>query len=302
MAREPQLLIATGEMGVGKSFVTNQLLGPYQQGGRKLLIFDPNNEESYLRYKALYFDILEIQRAKQEEKKRLTRIVTQSEKNIINLPPGCAIRIVPMTIYGDKMTAAQMKLTMITILENFRGGMVLLEDVNKYITNFEQSDVLGAFKAIRHQSQDIIMHMQSLNPLRPIHYEAASVIRLHYDGIDVAKIKTKVADHYTILKISQLIVQKEYLAGNNRFFCYVHLKAKKIKGVTFDQFATACIRYLTTHKAELRDIASEVAFRNKRSSPSHADVSAAMQEWIRQHYYFLPDEQIPKATNRINKL
>ncbi len=211
-------MIATGQMGVGKSFVTNQLLSAYENSGRKIVIFDPNNEDIYYRYKQLHFDILEVERAKIREKREHTRIITASEKNIQHLPNICVVRIPPFTIYGDKMNASQMKLTMITLLENFRGGLLFLEDVNKYISNFQKEEVLGSFKAIRHQSQDIIMHMQSISPLRPIHFEAASVIRMHYDGFDVAKIKDRLQNNYSLLKIAQLIVEDEYLKGNIRFF------------------------------------------------------------------------------------
>jgi hypothetical protein len=278
--REAQLMIATGQMGVGKSYVTNQLLSAYEKSGRKIVIFDPNNEDIYYRYKMLHFDILEVERAKIEERKKHIRIITQSEKNIQGLPNSCVVRIPPFTIYGDKMNTAQMKLTMIALLENFRGGLVFLEDVNKYISNFEREEIKGAFKAIRHQSQDIIMHMQSLSPLRPIHFEAASVIRMHYDGFDVAKIKDRLGNNYALLKIAQLICENEYLNGNQRFFCYVHLKKRHIKGISPAQFNMACFHFLTSHRAEFRDLAFTIAHKAGRNTPLHQDNEKAMREWV----------------------
>jgi ABC-type oligopeptide transport system ATPase subunit len=282
-------MIATGQMGVGKSFTTKKLLAAYEKSGRKIIIFDPNNEDVFHRYPALHFDIMEVERAKERERKEHTRVITQSIKNIINLPDGVVVRIAPFTIYGDEMNTTQKKLTMICLLENFRGGMLLLEDVNKYISNFQKEEVLGAFKAIRHKSQDIIMHMQSISPLRPIHFEACSVIRLHYDGFDVAKIKDRLSNKYALLKIAQLIVEEAYLKGLERFFCYVHLKKNQIKGVSYEQFYTACFKFLTSHRNEFRHLAFSLAHRNGRSSPSHSDNEKAMVQWIGEHLHFVPD-------------
>jgi hypothetical protein len=183
------------------------------------------------------------------------------------------------------MNVTQMKLTMCVLLENFRGGLVFLEDVNKYISNFEKEEIKGAFKAIRHQSQDIIMHMQSLSPLRPIHFEAASVIRMHYDGFDVAKIKDRLGNTYALLKIAQLICESEYLNGNPRFFCYVQLKQRQIKGITREQYNKACFNFLTSHRAEFRDLAFTIAHQNGRNAPHHQDNELAMKEWVTKNSF-----------------
>jgi DNA helicase HerA-like ATPase len=102
--REAQLMIATGQMGVGKSFVTNQLLSAYEKSGRKIVIFDPNNEDIYYRYKQLHFDILEVERAKIREKERTYQNYYSSQKRISRTCPIVVwYAYLPFTIYGDKM-------------------------------------------------------------------------------------------------------------------------------------------------------------------------------------------------------
>lgn len=292
--REAMLMIATGHMGVGKSHTTRAMLEPYVKAtGRKILIFDPNNEDVYRMFPSVHFDVFEVQKAKIREKKEVGRFITPSERNIRNLKPGQIRRIEPFTIFGDKMNHEQMQATMLAICQNMHDGLILLEDVNKYISNFEAEEIKGCFKAIRHQSQDMILHCQSLSPLRPIHYEATSVIRMHSDNFDAAKIRGRLADFYEPIKITQLIVRGEYMKGNTRFLCYLQPIAKKIKGVTYAQFCDAARQYLTSNKEAFRDTAYTVAAQNHRSAPVHADNVLAMEQWISQHEYYLPDNVRP---------
>ncbi len=292
--REAMLMIATGHMGVGKSHTTRAMLEPYVRAtGRKILIFDPNNEDVYRMFPSVYFDVFDVRKAKIREKNENCRIVTPSERNIRNLKPGQIRRIEPFTIYGDKMNHEQMQATMLAICQNFHNGLILLEDVNKYISNFEAEEIKGCFKAIRHQSQDMVLHCQSLSPLRPIHYEAASVLRMHSDNFDASKLKGRLADFYEPIKITQLIVRGEYMKGNTRFHCYLQPIAKKIKGVTYAQFYGAARQYLTSNKDAFRDTAYTVAAQNRRSTPNHADNVLAMEQWIGEHLYYLPDNVRP---------
>ena len=138
--REAFVTIATGLMGIGKSYVSEQVIKAYAKANpnRSILIFDPNFEDTWNTFPSVHFDILEIQRAKKQEKKTGTRIITDSEKNISKLPPGIRI-IVPFTIYKERMNTEQMQLTMITICNSFRNGLVMLEDVNKYTISFEMN-------------------------------------------------------------------------------------------------------------------------------------------------------------------
>lgn len=282
--RETMLMIATGQMGVGKTYTTEQDLQPYCQRHRKerkVLIFDVNNEEYFLQYKTVLFDIEEIQAAKVAEKKLKKRIITKSEKRIGLLAPGQIRRVAPFTRSGVPMNKVQQRLTFEVLLENFRSGLVFFEDVNKYISAFADDRVTGSFKAIRHLSQDIILHMQSMLPVRPLLIEAAYVFRMHYDGVDLRRMKDRLGSSYEILRLAQLIVDDEFLnKGNPRFYCYVYHKIKKLKGVSEEQFEYACQKYLIENKNATELLAHESAREARRLKPNFDDKEKARHQWI----------------------
>ncbi len=215
MKRETSLMIATGRMGVGKSYETiHNMIPAYYNAHklkRKVLLFDVNNE--FGKVKTVAFDVEEIQAARKLEKKKNTRIMTKSEKRIASLYPGQIRRVVPFTKHGYGMNTAQKRLTFESLLDSYHGGLIHFEDVNKYITRFQDDKVTGAFKAIRHNNQDITLHMQSMNPVRPLLLEAATCFRMHYDGIDLntPKFDSRFGSHAEIFRLAQLVVWDEFL-------------------------------------------------------------------------------------------
>lgn len=278
-------MIATGRMGVGKSYETiNKLIPSYyarHKKKRKVLLFDVNNEFSDI--KSIAFDVEEIQAARKAEKKRNTRILTKSEKRIAALFPGQIRRIVPFTRHGYPMNTEQKRLTFESLLESYRGGLIHFEDVNKYISSFQDDKVTGAFKAIRHNSQDITLHMQSMNPVRPLLLEAATCFRMHYDGIDlnVNKFESRFGSHAEIFRLAQLVVWYEFLEEDNpRYFCYVYHQSKKLRGISEAQFERAAREYLVRHKKVIEPTALLIAEENRRQRPNADDIAKAKFQWI----------------------
>jgi hypothetical protein len=295
--RETFLTIVTGMMGVGKSYTTRKILDAYKKTGRKILIFDPNDEDTYHDIKTLYFDVLEYEKARRQEAKQGGRIITESEKAIANLPEGEVRRIVPYTKYRDKMNFEQMQLVLVAMTQNFRGGLLILEDINAYISNFESEEIKGAFKNIRHKSQDIIMHCQSLSPLRRIHFEACRRLRMHYDGFNLDLMKDRLEGNFALLKIAQLIIEHEYFEGNERFFLHVETKKKKIIGVNASQFRLAVEKYLTSNKWEFREMADRIAHNNGRQTPGYSDQRLAREEWIKLNWRYI---DAPYTLEKVN--
>ena len=48
------------------------------------------------------------------------------------------------------------------ILQDYKGGLLLVEDVNKYVGDYLPNDLVGALCTNRHSSLDIILHFQSI--------------------------------------------------------------------------------------------------------------------------------------------
>lgn len=289
--REAQLLIATGTMGVGKTHQTKILIDLYRKylPNRRVLIFDPNNEDFWKDIPSLAFDITEIMKAKQLDKKSFGNTITNSHRNIMNFKG--ARRILPFDKYGEPMSIEQMKATMLAIMKVYKGGLVLLDDINKYISNFEATDVKGMFKAIRHSSQDVIIHMQSIDPLRKIHYEACSTLRYHRDTIGIDILRPKLGERYDLFKIAHAC-QEQLLEIDQRAFIYIYPQAKQI-GLPLapekakQVFDYACRNYVIENDKLIRPKAKQIAFANNRRKPSMEDEKQAMAMYVAENQRML---------------
>ena len=73
-----------------------------------------------------------------------------------------ARRIRPFMEDGQKMTIREIQETLFEILRHYRGGLLLIEDINRYISDQLPNDVVGAICTNRHSDTDIILHFQSI--------------------------------------------------------------------------------------------------------------------------------------------
>ena len=142
MAREPKLLVAVGKKGVGKSYTTLKMIENYVLGNpskgvppRRVLILDVNDE--YQHIKAI----------------RIQDVTLFSVHPLIEVR-----RIRPFLDDGRKMTLDDIAQTLFIVLETFRNGLLLVEDVNKYISDTMPNDLVGAICTNRHIGVDIIIH------------------------------------------------------------------------------------------------------------------------------------------------
>jgi len=109
MGREPKLLVAVGKKGVGKSYTTKQMMQQYAYVNpkRRVLILDVNDE---------YYDI------------KALRI---QDVALFSVHPTIEIRrIRPFLDDGKRMTLDDIASTLFIILETFRNGLLLVEDIN----------------------------------------------------------------------------------------------------------------------------------------------------------------------------
>ena len=53
------------------------------------------------------------------------------------------------------------------ILNDYRGGLLLIEDINRYISDYLPNDLVGAICTNRHTDTDIILHFQSVGRVSP---------------------------------------------------------------------------------------------------------------------------------------
>ena len=163
-------------------------------------------------------------------------------------------RVVNYCKDGKLMNLDQMNDTALDLMEHFTDGMLCLEDMNVYLHGSQQKRFLSEFVRVRHKGVDLAMVMQSFRVVDPKMWSQCSLLRLHktFDNLD--GIKEKIPDQYEILKIAQLIVNKQYQIGNIRYFLYVNMRNNTIQGCSEKSFIEGCRNYLSLNPSEVKEM------------------------------------------------
>lgn len=239
--REALLGIAIGKKGVGKTYTTLELIQDYLQDnpvtgkkGRKVLILDVNNEfvdvkkdqnPNFAHVKAIHLDDI----------KKFTLSSKVEPRRVSVMKPE-----------GGKMNLIELAEALHHILENYQNGLLLIEDINKFVSDSLPNDLIGSIITQRHVSVDVITHFQSVGKAaHPKLWANCNWLRFHYCGDSVERHKTKFAQDIQHLKIIEKMVEIEYLSGNKRFYAYLDKDEGKIRGkFTKVQFQKAIFEYL----------------------------------------------------------
>lgn len=250
--REPQLLIATGTKGVGKTYTTCGVIEEYltpdihkKKKPRKVLIFDANGEYSNqeitkngFRFRTKVLALKDL-----EDWSKQKRIEVR--------------RILPVDADGNELGTESYPEVLAVILHYFRGGMLVLEDINKYLTETRDAKIIGALTTNRHRDLDIYIHLQSLSALTTRMWQNTNAVRFHYQLDDIDRYKARIPN-YELLKITQLMVNEKYFKGNERFYVYAMTQNNKIIGkYSKKDFIIACRQYHEMHPSKVKMIAQK---------------------------------------------
>ncbi len=222
--REPMVIIAAGKKGVGKSVATIEMIYRYISGNqkkgvsaRKALIFDVNDEFSNFWYHGQQHNIRAI-----------------AIKDILrySVHPKVEVRrIRPFWDDGRKMSLDDMSEVLGIILENYKNGLLLVEDPNKYVSDSLKSDLVGSLATVRHIGIDLIAHYQGIGrAANPKILSNTKVIRLHKTNDTVSRHKNKFEEKAEILSIAEAIVNKKYNEGDKRYYLFVDVDDSRITG------------------------------------------------------------------------
>lgn len=227
--RETKVGVACGRKRIGKTFTTLQQIDDYVRGnpaegiiGRKALVFDVNNEFSQIPHIGI------------------------NQIKLFSVHPTIeARRILPFFANGEKMTLNDLADTLQIILRDFSGGLLLIEDINKYISDSQPNDLIGAICTNAHSDVDIIMHYQALGRLTPKMWQNINWVRFHKNSSSIDSIKNKLDEKYEIFKLTEYMINHQYQIGNTRYYLYIDLDIEKIKGLyTREMFVDAIENYL----------------------------------------------------------
>ena len=232
--REALLGVAIGKKGIGKSYTTEQIISAYIKGGkntkpRRALILDVNDE---------YTDI---------------KAIRLSDVPLFTFHPKIECRRVrPYNEDGSKMTLKEVADTLWYILTHYKGGLLLIEDINKYIGDYLPNDLVGAICTNRHNDVDIIMHYQSVGRITTKIWQNINWLRFHKNTDSVDRHKKKFEDKWEALKICEILINNQYFNGNTRFYLTFDCDNEKILG-TFSQkmISEAIDEYIALHHTKV---------------------------------------------------
>lgn len=243
LERQPLLTIICGMKGVGKTYQTVKEIDNYVKDnpktgkkGRKALILDFNNEESYQKYLAV------------------------ESKWIRTLTEPRARRIVPFDARGRQFTLEDMKKTAEYVIFNFKNGLLVLEDIDKYLTGGHGKSLIGALTTNRHSGMDILIAHQSLSKVTQTEWQNCAFLRLHHQLDDVERIEENVPN-YPLLKIAQTIVDRRYYEAvrqfkelgaidenefkkRRSFYVHINMLEHKIIGCTPEEFKAGAMEFI----------------------------------------------------------
>jgi hypothetical protein len=263
MGREPKLLVAVGRKSCGKSHSTKKMMMEYAyiNPKRRVLIIDVNDEYSEI------------------------KAIRVQDVGIFSVHPMVEIRrIRPFLDDGKKMTLDDIASTLFIVLETYRNGLLLVEDINKYISDTMPNDLVGAICTNRHIGVDIIMHYQSIGRITSKVWQNLNIIRMHKITDSVKRHKHKYEDKYEYLSIAELIINKQYENGNKYFFLYVDIDDEKVYGAfTTAQYEEAVNSFIQMNYSQI--ISPMLNARNEQGKKIHTP-QTAIQEYRKKLFAY----------------
>lgn len=242
MPREALKLVSVGGTGVGKSytsmeFIKNVYANTRNKNARKVLIYDTNME---------FKDIKPI---KPED------IPTFNNQKQIEIR-----RILPIDYESKKELGMDDKYQLLCdIIDHyqFRNGLLYLEDINNYVTNFNAKHLINLLTTNRHKLLDIFINLQTYGALPPRLWGNINVLRIHKvnDNPFQTKIRNHLSGKIEVLRIADIMVN-DITRVDPRFYVHVDFRTMKISGkFKTEQFIHACNKYLALNSKLVKDTA-----------------------------------------------
>lgn len=280
--REAKLVMAAGRKASGKTYATLLRISKYlkktpKRAGRKVLIFDVNNEFGNVKKDHKNPNFPNIGLIKLNQVPAFSKVRKPIAKRVSIFKDN-----------GKRMTLNEMAKALGYILDHYRNGLLLIEDLTKYVTDSIPGDLIGAICTQRHVSVDVVIHVQTAGKLfNPKLWGNCNEVRLHKTDDTIKRHKDKVSGNLEHLYIIEKLIELKYKAGNKRFFCYLNKDTGKIRGqFSKSEFIQAVALYLSSNYNQVlkplldkRDIyTGEKLYKNQKEA-----VNAFMLGLVREY-------------------
>tara|TARA_R110002049_G_scaffold113040_2_gene263060 strand:+ start:27592 stop:28521 length:930 start_codon:yes stop_codon:yes gene_type:complete len=241
LERQPMIMLVCGETGVGKTYRNKQEIKHYMMDhlaigkkGRKVLAFDTNDDD-YPQFRTVSPNHL----------KALTKVSSR--------------RIRPYNTDGSPMDNEEKKEVITKIMKYYKNGLVVLDDIDHYMTGAKGQSMIGALCTVRHKGIDIVLTHQSVAKITTSEWQNCTWLRLHHQVDDVTRYRERIPK-YQMVRIAQLIVDEQYELCSNAFamgkiteqeykiqksfFVYINMREQRIKGCSRAAFIRACKKFI----------------------------------------------------------
>ena len=241
LERQPMMMLVGGETGVGKTYRNKQEIKHYMMDnlvmgkkGRKVLAFDTNDDD-YPQFRTVSPNHL----------KALTKVSSR--------------RIRPFNTDGSPMDNDEKKEVITKIMKHYKNGLVVLDDIDHYMTGAKGQSMIGALCTVRHKGIDIVLTHQSVAKITTSEWQNCTWLRLHHQVDDVTRYRERIPK-YQMVRIGQLIVDEQYELCSNAFaegkiteqeykiqksfFVYVNMREQRVKGCSRAAFIRACKKFI----------------------------------------------------------
>ena len=239
--RQPLIIVVCGMKGVGKTHFSVEEIDKYVSGthdreARKALILDFSEDDMYAHYPAVH------------------------PKYVRSLKEFRGRRILPYEVDGKPYTLEKMKDTAEYVIFNYKNGLLVLEDIDKYLYGVQGRSLIGALTTNRHSGLDILITHQSLSKVTQNEWQNAAYLRLHHQLDPIDRLNDGRLPNYPLLKISQIVVDRRYYKAvddfegevigekefikRRSFFVHVNMFNHKIVGCGKEEFDSAALRFV----------------------------------------------------------
>lgn len=258
--RQPMIILVCGETGVGKTYRNKQEIKRYMKDevssgkqGRKVLAFDTNDDD-YPEFRTISPDHLQS----------WIRVVAR--------------RIRPFNKDGSPMDDEQKREVVEKILKYYRNGLLVLDDIDHYMTGAKGQAMIGALCTVRHKGLDILLTHQSVAKITTTEWQNCTWLRLHHQVDDITRYRDRIPK-YHLVRIAQLIIDEQYelamqafghgsideqeFKKRKSFFLYVNMRQQSIMGCSKPAFIKACKKFIDQEKSrKIKMMLSERDFKN----------------------------------------
>jgi hypothetical protein len=269
--REVKLILATGAKRIGKSHYTfwhvllPTVMGLLNNGvARKVLILDINDEyginlpktDEYAKKLCDGKPVI----IKPIEPKDIRLFTAQKKIEIRRIRPyhyrdyyDAKGKLVKRA--NDLMNDQEFVRVVLKALREFRGGVILLEDIATAIGVAVSKPVFSEITRNAHRNNDIVAHIQSSAAVLPKLWQNADFIRFHKQLDDVEKSKHKLAGKYEMFKIAENLANRKLDNGTKHFFVYVDNLGWKLSGsFSKEDMIDAIHLYIDENSSALRNL------------------------------------------------